>query len=259
MHPVQRNLVDRFAEVFAGNRVGFSAREITEFFGQYSNFVKPHDHYGFNLKRTALFVESLYSLPPKQQYYALNELTWNVQDCRYEYPSEPDRQQLRVLLHTTIANDPIGMTISRIRETAFREDWVSSLSTIQHDPAASITSARTMLETILKTIIHERGLQSAAAGDLGRLIKEAEDAVGFDRRDEQAFHQIVSGLARTIYGIATISNADGNRHGLVHGQSIDDPGIANLVVNACGTIGLAFIELHLFSALDRDLDRDNAA
>ena len=59
MHAIPRNLVDRFAEAFARNRIGFSAREITEYFSQYSNFVKPFDHYGINPTRKQLFIESV--------------------------------------------------------------------------------------------------------------------------------------------------------------------------------------------------------
>lgn len=106
-----------------------------------------------------------------------------------------------------------------------------------------------MLETLLKTIITERGQAPDTSGDINRLLRQAQDAVGFDRARDQATHQVINGLANVLRGIAAISNRAGDRHGLVAGQSIDDPGLAQLCVHAAGTVGIAFIELHLFSAM----------
>ncbi len=156
MHAVPRNLTDRFAEAFAGNRVGFSAREITDYFTAYSNLVKPFDHFGMNPTRKQLFIESVYALRPKQQYYALNDLCWDERPSRYAYPAEASRTDLRQRLHAFISPDPIGIRFSAIRETAFREDWASCITRLPDDPASAITAARTMLETLFKTIITER-------------------------------------------------------------------------------------------------------
>ncbi len=248
MHAVPRTIVDKFAQAFAGERVGFSAREITEFFTRYSNLVKPFDHYGFNPTRKELFIESVYALKPKEQYYALNDLTSNLRRSRYTYPDEPTRIRLREQLHSFISPDPIGIRFSRVRETSFREDWVACLSRLEVDPASTITAARTLLETLLKTIISDRGQRPDDTGELGRLLKQAEACLGFDRRDSQAEHQVLSGLTNVIQGLAALSNAAGDRHGLVRGQSIDDPGLAQLCVHAAGTVGIAFIELHLLGA-----------
>jgi hypothetical protein len=247
MQHLPRVLVDKFAQAFAGDRVGFSAQQISEYFCRYSNLVKPFDHYGINPTRRELFVESLYSLPPKIQYYALNELVFAERPSKYAYPDAAARDSLRRELHNFISRTPIGLSFSRIRETAFREDWVICQSRIEISPAAAITAARTMLETLLKTIISERGGEPDATGDIGKLIKQAGDLLGINRGTQRAEHQILSGLGAIINGLATISNAAGDRHGNVGGKSIDDPYFADLCVNAAGTIGLAFIEMHLFT------------
>lgn len=249
MHAIHRNLVDKFAKAFAGKKVGFSAKQITEYFSQYSNFVKPFDHYGIKPTREQLFIESVYSLDPKQQYYALNDLTWDKKPCKYKYPSEQLRTKLREELHTLISPDPIGLRFSQIRETAFRQDWMTCITRLQYNPSSAITAARTLIETLLKTIISERGYEPDKSGNLGKLMKQAENAVGFNKVRDKPTHQIISGLINVINGIATISNNDGDRHGLVAGQSIDDPGLAQLCVHAAGTIGIAFIELHLFGKM----------
>jgi len=244
---VPRPLVQKFSRVFAGKRVGFSAREISDYFGKYSNLVKPIDHYGINPTREQLFIESLYSLDPKRQYYALNDLTWVQYTSKYTYPTEDVRKQLRIELHCFITPDPIGICFSCIRETAFREDWVTCQTRIGTNPAAAITAARTMLEAILKTVITERGGEPSSSGELGKLLKQAEDVVNFEKTKRQAEHKILSGLASVVNGVSALSNSAGDRHGLVDGQQIDDPSIASLCVNAAGVIGLVFIDLHLLT------------
>lgn len=250
MHAIPRAIVDRYAQTFAGNRVGFSAQEITDYFIRYSNRVKPFDHYGFNPTRKELFIESTYALPPKQQYFALNDLTWNIYPSRYDYPDDPTRTRLREELHVFISPDPIGIRFSVVREASFREDWVACLSRLEVDPASAITAARTLLETLLKTIISERGVVPDDSGELGRLLRQAQDCLNFDRRDNQAVHQVISGFTNVVQGLAALSNEAGDRHGLVQGQSIDDPGLAQLCVHAAGTVGIAFIELHLLGPIN---------
>jgi hypothetical protein len=247
MQPIPRSLADQFASQFAGNRVGFSAKEISGYFSKYSNLVKPFDHYGFNPTRKDLFIESLYALTPSQQYYALNDLTCFEQDCRYDYPAVDVLNELRTRLHSFICTEPIGLGISRIRMTAYREDWMTAYSRINSNPGGAITAARTMLETALKTIISERGSEHDTSGDLGRLLRQAEDAIGFSRNDRQPEHQILLGLANVCNGLATLSNSAGDRHGLVEGLSIDDPAVAGLCVNAAGVLTLAMLDLHLLS------------
>ena len=104
-----------------------------------------------------------------------------------------------------------------------------------------------MLETILSTIISERGVAPDTSGDLGRLMKQAQVVLGFERSERQPEHQLLQGLASVVNGICSISNSAGDRHGLIEGDAIDDPYYAQLCMNAAGTLGLAFVEMHLLN------------
>ena len=248
MQHLPRNLVDKFAEAFAGKDVGFSAREITDYFTRYSNLVKPYDHYGFTPVRKELFIESVYFLSPKKQYYALNDLAFFEYKAKYKYPDKKTRLSLRDKLHNFISTTPIGLAFSQVRETAFREDWVACHSRLASGNVPSaITAARTMLETLLKTIITENKLTPDSSGDIGKLVKQAEVAVGLKPPKHTEEHQIFSGFASVINGLSSISNKAGDRHGVVGGKSINDSYFAELCINAAGTIGIAFIEMHLFN------------
>jgi hypothetical protein len=239
-------LAEKFSAAFAGKKTGFSAREISEYFIRYSNLVKHCDFYGFTPTRPELFIESLYSLEPKFQYYALNDLTFTVYPSKYPYPDEKIRQALRNDLHNLISPTPIGLGFSKLKETAFRIDWVEANRRITTDPAGATTAARTLLETTLKTIIEERGEKPDASGEIGKLVKQTERVLRFQPKDRSAEHQVFSGFASVLNGLASLSNEAGDRHGNIGGAAIDDPAIAEMCVNACGTIALLFIELHLF-------------
>ncbi|HEC35176.1 MAG TPA: hypothetical protein ENI39_01420 [Anaerolineae bacterium] len=245
MRAVPREIAQRFAIEFAGNRVGFSGREITDYLSRYSNVVKPYDHYGFTPKREDLFVEALYSLLPKEQYYALTDLCLDPPPMRYAVPSEEVRRNLLNQLHSHLNVEPIGMRFSTLREHTFREDWITAYGRIIASPAAAITAARTLIETAFKTIIDERGVVPDRSGDLSRLLRQVEDVLQFNRAENQEEHRILSGLTNIINGVAGLSNQAGDRHGLVGGEGIDNPTIATLVVNASGTVALFFIERHL--------------
>lgn len=250
MRNVKREIVNKFARIFAGNKKGFSGKEITDYFVKYNSMVKLYDYYGFTPSREDLFVESLYMLLPKEQYYALTDLCLNPPDMKYIIPDESERKTLMAELHSYYNIEPIGLAFSKLREHVFREDWYIAYNRIEENPASAITGARTLLETIFKTIISERNKIPDSSGDVSKLLKEAENVLDFDRATNQQEHKILSGLAGVISGVAGLSNNNGDRHGLIGGKEIESREVASLVVNACGTIGMFFIELHLFKPLN---------
>lgn len=247
MRAVPREIAEKFADQFAGKNTGFSGKEITDYYLKYSNMVKPLEHYGFNPTRRELFIDSLYALPPKEQYYALTDLCMNPPDMKYDVPQESVRERLNNELHGFLNPTPIGLQYSRLREHIFREDWFTAYNRILSNPAAAITAARTLLETIFKTIISERNKNPEDPSSLMRLLRQTQRLLGFEPAQLPEEHQIIQGLANIINGVATLSNRAGDRHGLIDGLSIDDPSLASFVVNACGVLGLFFIELHLFA------------
>lgn len=195
-------------------------------------------------------MDSVYALTPEQQYYSLNDLTCFKYNSKYTYPDEDVCVSLREELHSYISKTPIGLSFSKIRETAFRKDWMTAYSRINTNPAAAVTAARTLLETIFKTIISERGRKPDKSGKLNRLMQEAQDAVGFIRAQSQSEHELIQGLVGIINAVGSISNEAGDRHGTVDGINLDDQYLAYLCVNACGTVGLCFIKNIYLSQLE---------
>jgi len=242
-------IAEKFAMEFAGEKKGFSGKQITDFFSRYSNMVKPYEHYGIKLKRSELFIESLYKLLPKEQYYALTRLCRQPPLMKNEVPPEELRKNLFCELHSFHNVTPIGLMFSELEEHTFRQEWFKAYNRLISSPASAITSARTLLEKIFKTIITERNEIPANPSELSKLFKQTIDVLNFKKASRQEEYRILSGLTNIIYGVSGLSNASGDRHALVGNLEIDDPEIATLVLNASGTVGLFLIHLHLITPL----------
>ena len=255
MQPVPRVIVDAFAAAFAakGRSSGFSAQEISDYFCELSASVHPLEHYGVKPAKRDLFVDCLYSLTPEAQYCALHDLTAVERESSYTYPIQSLRDRLSGRLHSSLAIEPVGLAYSKLRSSEFRRGWMTAYTRLSTNPAAAVTAARTLLETVFKTIVSERGGTPDESGDLGRLMRQAQDAVGFLRRNpaNQSEHQIIQGLTGVIGGVAGVSNAAGDRHGTAQGVTLQDKYLAVLCVHACGAVGLSFIEKHLFAPMQQ--------
>jgi hypothetical protein len=254
MHNVSLGIADQFAEIFAGRNQGLTAPEMTAFFRNYSQNVRNIEYYGFVPPRRKLFIELLYSLPPNEQYYALTDLCNNPPASKkkaYTLPPSNELAKLKAALYNEGFVKPVGICISRLNHKAIRDVWLEANSRLAHNPASAITAARTLLETTCSTIISERGETPDSSGDLDRLYKQCRKCLGLEvgGHAAQAVHTILKGLTSVVSGVAGLSNAAGDRHGLPHGIRIDDPLIASTAVNSAGTICLFLVDVHMFTKL----------
>ena len=199
--------------------------------------------------RSDLFCYSLSNLDIRQQYFALCDLCKKERESKNLYPSEQERDQLLEELHSWISPDPIGLKYSSLSQVEFREGWASCARKLSVDKAAAITAARSLLESIIKTIIEERGQVVESQGNLLRMFKQASKLVEFGEENEQSIREVTSGFSSIINGISSISNSAGDRHGMVRARRIDDSKLAELCINAAGTVGLALIDFHLLTPL----------
>lgn len=249
MRPVNRKLANKFARLFADD-YGFSGREITDYFSKYSRLVTPYDYYGIKPSRSGLFVESLYTLTPKEQYYALTDLCLNTpQVMKHGIPPEQRMEMLNGELHSEHGLLPIGLSFSNVDEKAFREDWYIAINRIEANPASAITQAKTMLETIFKTIISERKGSYENKDSLTSLFKKTNSLIPANEEYQAELKRIQNSMVNIVDTVSPLRNKNGDSHGLAYGEEIENELIASLVVNVSGVIGLYIIERHLFSSL----------
>jgi hypothetical protein len=116
------------------------------------------------------------------------------------YRSTRTRDHLRARLHSNLAIEPLGLAFC----SEFRKKWMTAYTRLSANPASAVTAARPRLETVFKTIVSERDGTPDDSGNLQRLLNQAQEAVGFVRRNpaNQSEHPILQGLTGVIGGVA---------------------------------------------------------
>ena len=123
--------------------------------------------------------------------------------------------------------------------------WAKAIERRSVDPEGAITSARTLLETVCKHILDERGVQyDTAKVDLPELYrltsKELRLAPG--QHTEDTFKKILGGVTSVVNELGSLRNRLGDAHG--HGKSPVKPGErhAALAVNLAGSVAMFLVD-----------------
>ncbi len=116
--------------------------------------------------------------------------------------------------------------------------WQKVLARKSSDPAGTITSARSMVESTCKHILDELGLEYDHDCDLPKLYKLTARSLklGVDQHDEQIFKQILTACGSAVDGLAGLRNKHGDAHG--PGKKSLKPATrhADLAANLAGTL-----------------------
>lgn len=240
MNPVPENLILRFAEEFASGRKGMKLEAIPDYFAQYQGNVPTLRSYVGSVTKPTAFKGCVLALSPENQRQALYDLCDCPPQATHPMPDSASRLALLALLVQADGTAPLGVELSALAVSGIRRQWMTAASRLPQQPSAAITAARALLESTCKTILHEMRETPDTSGDLGRLYRQVRAKLGTDPRQgaSRAVHQMVNGLMQCVDGIAALSNAAGDRHGLVAGTKIDDVTFAGLCVHAAGTVSL---------------------
>ena len=222
MLSLPENTIQEFASEFASGRKGFSLSEIGDYFKDYQPNI-PSTAGTPGVTKPVYFRDCVLSLTSADQRLSLLDLCNDPPSSKHEMPDEETRLRLANLIFQAHGRSPVSAGFSRLSLRGVREGWWKIGSRIAANPDSTITAGRTLLEATCKTIIVETGEQPDQSGDLARLVKQAIRAAGItDTGGDQTVKQLLSGLNTTISGITGLSNAAGDRHGTLGGQSIKD-------------------------------------
>ena len=229
--------------MFAGS-TGLGMREVVEFFCGYSDDI-PDYPWDIPLSyRAEYFDACLRMLPPDAQLRALHDLCEYAGPARYGHPTAENRAQLLDAL--TGDATPLDLPTSEGNDWPLVvREWRKALNRLGQDAEASITSARTLLETVCKHICEERGVEYSNDGDVVRLYRLTAHALHLAPEGaEDAMRQLLGGCAGIVSGIAGVRNALGDSHGRNQEYEAPDLRHARLAVNAAGTLATFLIETH---------------
>jgi hypothetical protein len=110
---------------------------------------------------------------------------------------------------------PGSKALSKLDSPQVRAACEKAISRLRDDPDGAITSARSLLETVCKYILDNRGERYARTADLPDLYKATIRAINLapDQQSEDAMRQMLQGCLSVVQGIGTLRNRVGDAHG----------------------------------------------
>ncbi len=177
------------------------------------------------------------------------------QFIKYKFPTYAERRtfiwdefaSLLGFLETgskTPSDQTVSDVLKRFNAESVQIVWTKALDRRQSDPEGAITAARTLLETICKHILDEKGIEYNNKTDLPQLyhLVSTELSLSPSQYTEDIFKQILGGCSSIVNGLGTLRNRLGDAHG--QGKKPVRPAArhAELAVNLAGSVALFLVE-----------------
>lgn len=122
---------------------------------------------------------------------------------------------------------------------------------VLNDPGLAIGTAKELVETCCKTILHERGLTASGNEDLPQLVKRTVKELKLTPNDIPDKAKAVETIRVLLSNLATITNGIAelrNKYGTGHGREASSKGLrprhAKLAVGAASTLAVFLVETH---------------
>lgn len=144
----------------------------------------------------------------------------------------------------TPSDQAVSEVLKRFNAESVQKIWTKALDRRRSDPEGAITAARTLLETVCKHILDEKGIDYTNKTDLPQLyhLVSAELSLSPSQYTEDVFKQILGSCSAIVDGLGTLRNRLGDAHG--QGKKPVRPGVrhAELAVNLSGSMALFLVE-----------------
>jgi hypothetical protein len=254
----EMRILDEIFEMGSGYVLDFSNRTLSEFFEDELGIDIYDEKYAFNgdskAKRVRAFIE-------KEDGCIAGQLLRKLCDHRNSYGGRPahelarDEQRLFEIV-SRIETGAVPPALTRLSGTAqtlnfdtVSRDLKRALDTAHTDPESAVTSARSTVESVCRSIILELGGELPNKKDIKGLFNAVKKPLGLspDRKDLDTeiaddVRKNLSGLATVVEGIGALRTHGGDAHGRERGYVRIDPRIANLSINTASTVALFLIE-----------------
>lgn len=224
------------AELFAGS-TGFTHGEMADFFRHALNKHQSEIGEVPGANREEKFKAWLNKFSVAEQKRLLLQLCRHpILSRYYDVPSEEDRLRLAAML----GDSPIELELDpqNLDDNLVHESWRKALERRHTDPEGAITAARTLLESVCKHILDERGVDYADQDNLPKLYGAAARELNLapSQHTEDAFKKILGGAEAIVNGLANIRNKLGDAHGQGKRPVRPKPRHAELAVNMAGSV-----------------------
>ncbi len=139
----------------------------------------------------------------------------------------------------TKSTSPLEVSIV-FDEAHIHSQWQKALERKQLEPEGAITSARTLIESILKYILDEQKLKYKDGAELPDLYKDVAKSLNLapEKYQEQIFKQILGGASGIVSGLGALRNKLGDAHGKSKNSVKPSERHSELAVNLAGTMAI---------------------
>jgi hypothetical protein len=103
-------------------------------------------------------------------------------------------------------DDVVSEALKRFNAKSIHVVWKKALERRQSDPEGAITTARTLLETVCKHILDEKGIEYSNKTDLPQLyhLVSVELNLSPSQHTEDVFRQILGSCSSIVNGLVTL-------------------------------------------------------
>jgi hypothetical protein len=122
--------------------------------------------------------------------------------------------------------------------------WAKALERRTADPDGAITAARTLLESVCKTVLDDLGESYGSGDDLPKLYRTVSKALKLaptDYTDEQ-LRRILGGGTTVVEGLGSLRNREGDAHGRGRKGYRPSARHAGLAVNLAGSVAMFLMQ-----------------
>jgi hypothetical protein len=137
-----------------------------------------------------------------------------------------------------------GHSIKESGQAYIALEWEKRLQRRVTDPEGAITSARSLLETVLKYILDELNESYKSSDDLSTLFRKVAKKLNIspEQHTEEVFKQILGGVISVVNGFASLRNRYGDSHGKDKKYVKPSERHAKLAVNLSGSLTSFILE-----------------
>lgn len=140
-------------------------------------------------------------------------------------------------------------TLDKLDATHIQDAWSHALERKIDDPEGAITAARTLLESVCKSLLDEMQIEYPENSDLPQLYKLVAEQINLapSQHSERIFKQILGGCQTVVEGLGTIRNRLGDAHGQGRQAIRPAPRHAELAVNLAGAMSIFLVHTWEFN------------
>ena len=145
------------------------------------------------------------------------------------------------LIQDTSAEASVKTLLNDLKQKGLDSVQVEFERSLQHvvaDPAAAITAASSMIESMCKVYLEDRRIPLPTKQDISHLWKAVSKHVGFDpgSREDDDVKKVLSGLVSVVTGIGALRTHAGSAHGRGRKKYKLEPRHSRLAIHASQTI-----------------------